>query len=454
MAYGIVILAAGKGNRMKSTLPKVLHSVGGKPMVLHLVDRANDLQVRSPIIISGHEGEKLKNTLGQQEIQWVEQTEQLGTAHAVLQALPYLDKIAIYLILVGDAPLIRTETLQALGKSAEQTGIAVLTVSLNKPFGYGRIIRHVAGHVDYIVEEKDANTTEKAVSEINSGVFAIRGDLLQMLLPKIGNDNAQGEYYLTDIVTLANQAKHLVAAHRIDDETEVLGCNDKIQLSQLERVYQRRQADLLMAKGLTLADPDRIDIRGTLQTGTDCKVDINCIFEGEVCLGDNVIIEANCILRNTQIDHNTHIKANTIIENAVIGQQVNIGPFARIRPNTELADNTKVGNFVETKNAKIAQGSKVNHLSYVGDAIIGENVNIGAGTITCNYDGANKHQTVIEQGAFIGSNTALVAPVTVGAKATIGAGSTITKAVAPMTLALTRPYQTAIEGWQRPMKKK
>ncbi len=452
MKNGIIILAAGQGTRMRSSKPKVLHTVGGKPMLGHLVEQAKKLSNSQPIIIFGHKGEQLKATFAHEKIDWVEQTEQLGTGHAVLQTLPHLQDDTTYLILVGDAPLIREQTLNDLSLASKTSGIAVLTVSIQDPFGYGRIIRNEQGHVDRIVEEKDANEAEKQVCEINSGVFAIRGDVLKKLLPQIGNNNAQKEYYLTDIVSLANQNNHPVNAHVISDFSEVLGCNNKIQLAQLERIFQMRQAEQLMTDGVQLCDPSRLDIRGQLQAGVDCFIDINCVFEGEVVLGKNVIIEPNCIIKNSTIGANTIIKANTIIEDSIIGDNADIGPFARLRPNTQLANNTKIGNFVETKNAQISQGAKVNHLSYVGDAIIGEAVNVGAGTITCNYDGANKHKTIIEKNAFIGSNTALVAPVTIGANATIAAGSTITKAVNQDTLALTRTKQTVISGWQRPKK--
>lgn len=453
MQHGIIILAAGKGTRMKSNLPKVLHPVGGKPMVQHLIDRATNLHAESPIVIYGHEGQQLKNTLENQSITWVEQAQQLGTGHAVLQTLPHLADEVTYLILVGDAPLIRQSTLTALADASQDSGIAVLTVHLDNPFGYGRIVRHSDGHVERIVEQKDANDAEQQLQEINSGVFAVRGNILKNLLPKIGSENAQNEYYLTDIVALANDAGHPVAGHVITDMDEVLGCNNKIQLAQLERIYQLRQAEQLMTDGVTLADPARIDIRGQLIAGQDSFIDVNCVFEGQVTLGENVTIEANCIIRNASIGDGTHIKANTVIEDASVGCHADIGPFARLRPKTQLADNTKVGNFVETKNAKVAAGAKINHLSYVGDAIIGECVNVGAGTITCNYDGANKHQTVIEKNAFIGSNSSLVAPVNVGENVTVAAGSTITKNIDADTLAIARGRQTGIKNWKRPTKK-
>lgn len=450
--HGIIILAAGKGTRMKSQLPKVLHKVGGKPMVEHLIERATDLQVQSPMVVYGHAGEQLKKALAHHTITWVEQSQQLGTGHAVLQALPHVDDKVTYLILVGDAPLIRQSTLEALTKASKNSGIAVLSVYLDNPFGYGRIVRHADGYVKRIVEQKDAGEEEQKINEINSGVFAIRGDLLKSLLPKIDNNNSQKEYYLTDIVALANAAGHPVAGHVINDIEEVLGCNNKVQLAQLERIYQYRQAKALMLGGVTLADPQRLDIRGHLNVGEDSFIDVNCVFEGQVNVGENVTIESHCVIKNTTIGANTHIKSHTVIEDSLIGNFVDIGPFARIRPKTQLADHSRVGNFVETKNANIAGGAKVNHLSYIGDAVIGESVNVGAGTITCNYDGVNKYMTIIEKNAFIGSNTALVAPVNVGENVTVAAGSTITKDIPANTLAIARGRQRDIKNWQRPVK--
>ncbi len=447
MKNGVIILAAGKGTRMRSNLPKVLHPVGGKPMVAHLTELGQRLGT-TPIVVYGHGGEQLQARLDQQPIHWVEQSEQLGTGHAVLQTLPHLQDELLYFILVGDAPLIRESTLAALAEAAADSGIAVLTVRLDNPFGYGRIVRDDRGHVVRIVEEKDASEAEKQHNEINSGVFAVRGALLKQLLPQIGNDNAQGEYYLTDIVALANAGGHSVSAHCIDDMDEVLGCNNKVQLAALERIYQRRQAEQLMLDGATLADPDRVDIRGHVSVGSDCFIDVNAVFIGEVRLGNNVHIGPNCVIEDADIGDNSQIHANSIIERASVGEAASIGPFARLRPNTVLAANTKIGNFVETKNAKIAEGSKVNHLSYVGDALIAENVNVGAGTITCNYDGENKHQTIIEAGAFIGSNSALVAPVRVGENVTVAAGSTITKDAGAHSLTVARARQVEISDWK------
>lgn len=453
MQQGVIILAAGKGKRMHSATPKVLHKVGGKSMLEHLTGLAARLGETSPIVIYGHEGEKIQAALAEQSIIWVEQTEQLGTGHAVLQTLPHLDNDCLYLILVGDAPLIRYETLSQLSLAAEQTGIAVLTVHLEQPLGYGRIVRQEQNYVQKIIEEKDATVEEKSIQEINSGVFAVRGQLLKQLLPQLENNNAQQEYYLTDIVALANAVGHPVVPYQISDADEVLGCNNKVQLAQLERIYQQRQATQLLEKGVTLLDPSRIDIRGQLAAGQDCCIDVNCVFEGDVILGERVLIEPNCILRNVSVGSDTVIKANTVIEESIIGEHADIGPFARIRPKTILGHQAKIGNFVETKNVQIAAGAKVNHLSYVGDAVIGERVNVGAGTITCNYDGAHKHQTTIKPDAFIGSNSALVAPVTVGENATVAAGSTITKDVPDSALGITRSRQTSVANWQRPTKK-
>lgn len=453
MQNGVIILAAGKGTRMKSNLPKVLHPVGGKPMVAHLTDVAARLGAQ-PIVIYGHGGEDLKAALAEESITWVEQAEQLGTGHAVQQTLPHLDDDTLYFILVGDAPLIRQETLIELGNQATNSGIAVLTVRLDNPFGYGRIIRDNDNTVLKIVEEKDATDDEKRVNEINSGIFAVRGQLLKTLLPQISNDNVQNEYYLTDIVALAAQTNHTVTAHCIDSIDEVLGCNNKIQLAQLERIYQRRQAEKLMTAGVTLADPARLDVRGSVQAGADCFVDVNNVFIGDITLGDNVVIEPNCVIENTSIGSNTRIKANTVIDNASIGESADIGPFARIRPQTQLANHTKIGNFVETKNASIAEGSKVNHLSYIGDAVVGEDVNIGAGTITCNYDGVNKHQTHIGSCAFIGSNSVLIAPVSIGDNAFVAAGSAVSQDVTANTLAIARGRQVEKNSWQRPVKQK
>ena len=454
MQYGIIILAAGKGTRMKSKFPKVLHPVGGKPMIEHLIDRANDLHVDAPIVVYGYEDEQLKRGLSSHNITWVAQQQQLGTGHAVAQTTLHLADNVTYLILLGDAPLIRQTTLTELANASQRSGIAVLTAELDNPFGYGRIVRYADGHVESIVEQKDTGDKEHQLREINSGVFAVRGDILKKLLPKISNDNVQKEYYFTDIVALANAAGYPVISLLIKDKDEVLGCNNKAQLAQLERIYQMRQAQQLMMDGVTLADPARIDIRGTLSAGKDSFIDVNCVFEEAVTLGENVIIEANCVIKNATIGTGTKIKAHTVIEDACIGRNADIGPFAHLRPKTQLADNSKVGNFVETKNAKIANGAKINHLSYIGDADIGENVNVGAGTITCNYDGANKHKTVIGKNAFIGSNTALVAPVSVGQRATIAAGSTITKNVDADTLGVTRNRQASIKNWKRPIKKK
>lgn len=451
MQYGVIILAAGKGTRMKSKLPKVLHPLGGRPMLAHLLDLAESLPA-TPLVIHGHASEQLQSIFGERDIVWVPQQQQLGTGHAVLQTLPQLDDDRLYFILVGDAPLLRRDSLLQLASAASDSGIAVLTVQPADPFGYGRIVRKQR-QVVRIVEEKDASPEERRIEEINSGIFAVRGSLLKELLPQISNDNAQKEYYLTDIVALATAQGYAVAPLLISDADEVLGCNNKIQLAQLERIYQHRQAEKLMLAGATLADASRIDVRGQVSVGSDCTIDVNCVFIGRVVLGDNVCIDANCVIENSTIGNNSRIKANSVIENATVGRHVDVGPFARLRPQTCLADHTKVGNFVEIKNSSIAKRAKVNHLSYIGDASIGESVNVGAGTITCNYDGANKSSTIIGKGAFIGSNSALVAPLTIGEDATVAAGSTITADVADGVLVIARTRQVEITNWQRPQKK-
>nr|WP_218110552.1 bifunctional UDP-N-acetylglucosamine diphosphorylase/glucosamine-1-phosphate N-acetyltransferase GlmU [Ostreibacterium oceani] len=457
---GVIILAAGKGTRMHSALPKVLHPIGGQPMLAHLLATATKLTTQPaeqpaaqpPIVVCGHERERIQSAFAHVDITWITQAQQLGTGHAVLQALPHIADETTYLILVGDAPLIQPQTLTALAKTSQDSGIAVLTVNLGNPTGYGRIICDTNGHVTRIVEEKEASATEKTIQEINSGCFAIRGDLLKTLLPLITNDNQQHEYYLTDVVALAAQHGYPVKSYRLADSQQIMGCNNKKQLATLERIYQRRQADSLLDNGVTLFDPNRFDMRGQLTHGQDVSIDINCLLIGNVHLADNVTIGANCIIKNSHIGAGTVILPNTIIEDATIGAAAQIGPFARIRPNTRLADATKIGNFVELKNTTVGIDSKINHLSYVGDAVIGDNVNIGAGAITCNYDGANKHLTTIEDNVFVGSNTALVAPIHIAHGATIGAGSTISKPVASENLAIARSKQRNIENWQRPQK--
>lgn len=453
MATDIVVLAAGKGTRMKSELPKVLHCLAGRPLLQHVVDTASQLPQAHIVVVTGHGAEAVNGAVQGATVSLVEQAEQLGTAHAVIQALPTLRTDSIALILYGDVPLISAQTLSALVAEVSATQIALLTVELANPAGYGRILRDEGRSVVAIVEEKDATPEQRKISEVNTGVLALPSALLREWLPQIGNDNAQGEYYLTDIIGIACREGVSISTLQPRCEEEVQGVNNRSQLAVLERYYQRQRAEQLMMDGVTLADPVRFDLRGTVQTGTDIFIDINVVLEGEVTLGSGVSIGPNCQIINSSIAEGVEIKANSIIEDSQVASGCVVGPFARLRPGTVLEQNAKVGNFVETKKTRVGQGSKINHLSYVGDAELGANVNVGAGTITCNYDGVNKHRTQIGDEAFIGSNTSLVAPVKIGNKATIGAGSTITKDVLDDELALTRPPQHNISGWQRPVKK-
>ncbi|MEO0442430.1 MAG: bifunctional UDP-N-acetylglucosamine diphosphorylase/glucosamine-1-phosphate N-acetyltransferase GlmU [Pseudomonadota bacterium] len=450
-----IILAAGKGARMKSDLPKVLHCIGGKPLISHVLLAAQALEQQSGFhIVVGHGAQRLKQSLEQQAgINFVEQTQQLGTGHAVQQALPHLKNDSIALILYGDVPLIQPQTLKQLIDKVDHNTLALLTVNLQNPTGYGRIIRNAQGRVKSIVEQKDASTEELKIQEINTGIMAVNTSQLQRWLPQLSNDNTQAEYYLTDIIAMAVAEGVNIITHQPSEQWEVMGINNRQQQAQLERIYQYNCAQMLMEAGVSLLDPQRFDCRGQLRCGADVLIDINCIFEGENTIGNNVVIGSNCVIKNATIGDNTLIHANSIIENSTVKSGCTIGPFARLRPGSQLADGAKVGNFVETKKASIGKGSKINHLSYVGDAVLGENVNIGAGTITCNYDGVNKFQTSIGNDVFVGSNTALVAPVTIEDGATLGAGSTINKNVKQDTLALARSPQKTIPGWQKPTKK-
>ncbi|WP_045856272.1 bifunctional UDP-N-acetylglucosamine diphosphorylase/glucosamine-1-phosphate N-acetyltransferase GlmU [Teredinibacter purpureus] len=448
----IVILAAGKGTRMCSAKPKVLHTLAGKAFVSHVIDRAHELEADGIKVVIGHGAEQVEKQLAEPGIEFVEQTEQLGTGHAVQQVLPRLHAEATVLILYGDVPLIKTNTLKRLITKVSETSMGLLTIELANPAGYGRIVRE-DGEVTAIVEQKDATKEQMQITEINTGVMAVKGAHLQQWLPALSNENAQGEYYLTDIVAMARSNDVLVETVQAASESEVMGVNNRVQQAELERFYQRGIAHDLMIAGATLLDPARIDCRGVLTTGSDCVIDVNCIFEGEVSLGDNVHIGANCHLKDTSIGDNTQIFSNTYIEESQLGEDCLVGPFARLRPGSVLAQKAKIGNFVETKKAYIGKGSKVNHLTYVGDAELGENVNIGAGAITCNYDGANKHKTIIGDGVFIGSNTALVAPVTLAKGTTIAAGSTITSSSQENQLVVARTKQRNIDGWRRPVKK-
>lgn len=452
MALDIVILAAGQGTRMRSDLPKVLHPLAGKPLLRHVIDTALALSPRRLAVVVGHGAERVRTALGSMPLSWVSQEQQLGTGHAVLQALPLLARDGTTLILYGDVPLVREETLRNLVAFAERGPLALLTVALADPTGYGRILRDADGRVAAIVEHKDATVDERAIREVNTGIMVVPNARLHEWLPTLGNRNVQGEYYLTDVIALAARSGIGVAPLQADDENEVAGVNNREQLATLERAWQARSARELLLAGVTLRDPARFDLRGQLRHGRDVTIDVNVIIEGEVELGDHVSIGANCILRNTRIGTGTTVHPNSLLEGAEVGSGCSVGPFARLRPGTRLAEGARVGNFVETKQATIGAHSKVNHLSYVGDAAIGREVNVGAGTITCNYDGVNKHRTVIGDGAFIGSNTSLVAPVVVGAAATVGAGSVVTAAVPDESLALARGRQRNISGWKRPQK--
>ncbi|NOX27013.1 MAG: UDP-N-acetylglucosamine diphosphorylase/glucosamine-1-phosphate N-acetyltransferase [Gammaproteobacteria bacterium] len=452
MKLTIVILAAGKGTRMRSSLPKVAHPVAGKPMLAHVVDTARSLKPDAIIVVHGHGGETIKGIINDDDVVWVEQKEQLGTGHAVAQALSHIDDESLLLVLYGDVPLIRTQTLNELLRMSDDSSIALLSCELEDPDGYGRIVRNNKEQVIAIVEQKDASLEQLAIEEINTGIMAIPANYFRSAYPRIGAANSQQEYYLTDIIELAVSDGMAVNASVTDDEDEILGVNDRIQLAMVERYYQERAAWQLMTDGVTLIDPSRVDIRGEMTTGQDVTIDINIVFEGKVVIGDGVTIGPNCVIKNSRIAANTHIDSHCVIDNSVIGENSNVGPYARLRPGTVLKDKAKIGNFVEIKNAQIGPGSKVNHLSYIGDAELGDNVNVGAGTITCNYDGANKHKTNIGDDAFIGSNTALVAPVNIGKGATIGAGSTINKDAPDDQLTLTRAKQSTLSAWQRPIK--
>lgn len=447
-----IILAAGQGTRMNSQTAKVLHKVGNKSLLQHVIDASRPL-VNSINVIIGHHSESVKKTTSNDDINWVNQKEQLGTGHAAQQAIPHINDNSICLILYGDVPLIKTETLQILTDKAESSGFSLLSVMMENPFGYGRIIRDSNNSILSIVEQKDASKDELQVREINTGIMAIRGSILKKYLKELEPNNSQGELYLTDIVEKAVKDNVNIASFICESVAEVMGINDKNQLSQAERAYQQNKASDLMSKGLTIMDPKRFDCRGELSFKDDCVIDVNVVFEGDNDLGKNVLISPNCIIKASKIGDNTHILANSIIENAVIGSNTSIGPFARIRPETKIGNHSKIGNFVEVKKSSIENNSKVSHLSYIGDSKIGNDVNVGAGVITCNYDGINKFQTEIKDGAFVGSNSQLVAPVTIGKNATIGAGSTITQNTPDGQLTLSRNKQSTISKWKRPLKK-
>jgi len=455
MKVTTIILAAGKGTRMRSEIPKILHQIANRSLLQHVYDMSKQLENNSIKIVYGHGASLVRETLRDLDASWIEQKQQLGTGHAVQQVKDQIADTDTVLILYGDVPLLKLSTVKLLLSNVSQSSIALLTVNLENPRGYGRIVRSSSGKVTKITEEKDATETEKLISEVNTGIMAVQGDKLKNWLNKLNNTNAQGEYYLTDIIEMAVAENIAIITSQPETEDEVLGVNNRIQLSHLERVYQTQQAHLLMEQGVTLKDPARFDLRGTIdQLGQDIDIDINVILEGNNSIGSNVCIGANTHIKDSMIGDNVEILANCVIENAVIGQGSRIGPFARIRPETVLDQDVHIGNFVEIKKSSVASGSKINHLSYIGDTTVGSKVNIGAGTITCNYDGANKFRTVIEDGAFIGSDTQLVAPVTIGKNATIGAGSTITKDSPENQLTLSRVKQVSITGWQRPVKQK
>ncbi|WP_355660603.1 bifunctional UDP-N-acetylglucosamine diphosphorylase/glucosamine-1-phosphate N-acetyltransferase GlmU [Halomonas salifodinae] len=453
MSLDVVILAAGQGSRMRSTRPKVLHRLAGKPMVRHVIDTATRLGAGKLHVVIGHGADQVRSELGDCPVHFALQAEQKGTGHAVAQALEALEHDKV-LVLYGDVPLIRGETLAALLEGVDESHLGLLTVTLADPDGYGRILRNAEGQAVAIVEHKDASENERAVKECNTGIMAMTRAQLKRWLPQLSADNAQGEYYLTDIIALAAAEGVKIVTAQPEDPLEVEGVNNRAQLARLERAHQSRIAETLMAEGVALLDPARIDVRGSLRCGHDVEIDVGCVFEGEVELGEGVRIGPYCVIRDSHIGAGSVIEAHSIVEQSVAAGHNRIGPFARLRPGTHLAVQAKVGNFVETKNAQVGEGSKINHLSYVGDATLGRGVNVGAGTITCNYDGVNKSRTEIGDDAFIGSNTALVAPVSVGARATIGAGSTISKDVADGALAVARGRQLTKADWPRPSKRK
>jgi bifunctional UDP-N-acetylglucosamine pyrophosphorylase/glucosamine-1-phosphate N-acetyltransferase len=447
----VVILAAGKGSRMHSDIAKVLHPLAGRPLAAHVIDSARRLGGNRVILVYGHGGESVREALAAADVEFVLQDQQIGTAHAVQQALPLLVS-ARTLVLYGDVPLVKQETLKRLANADAK--LALLTVELDDPTGYGRILRGRKGRITGIVEEKDASAKQKSIREVSTGLMATDTSLLRAWLARIDNRNAQREFYLTDVAALAVKDKVGVAAVQPSSAWEVLGVNSKGQLARLERIYHWEQAQALMAQGVTLSDPSRIDVRGELSCGRDVALDVNCVFEGKVVLGDRVKIGAHCVIRNAHIGPDCEVLPFSHLDDITAGTHCRIGPYARLRPGTRLANDVHVGNFVEIKASELGDGSKANHLAYLGDSSLGRNVNVGAGTITCNYDGANKHRTVVEDDVFIGSDTQLVAPVTIAKGTTIGAGSTITKDTTPGELAMARARQITVPGWKRPVKKK
>ncbi len=446
-----IILAAGKGTRMNSAKPKVLQTLSNKALLEYVLMQAQAI-CSQVYVVYGFGGEQVRQAFDDDSLNWVEQTKQLGTGHAVQQVMSHINNGSISLVLYGDVPLIQQPTLVNLITKVQKSGVALLSVMLDNPTGYGRIIRH-DNKIQAIVEQKDANAEQLKICEVNTGIMAFDSGLLKTYLSYLESNNAQGELYLTDIIEMAANDGKTIASVVAKNEFEVAGVNDKVQLAKLERAFQQNQAHKFMQQGLTLKDPARFDCRGALSFGRDCEVDINVLIEGKVVLGNDTSIAPNCIIKNANIGSNVSILPNSIIENAIIGDGASIGPFARIRSETNISENAKIGNFVEVKKSTFGKGSKALHLSYVGDATIGKNVNIGAGVITCNYDGVNKHQTTIKDGAFVGSDTQLIAPVTIGKNATIGAGSTITKDVIDSQLSLSRAKQSVLKNWKKPTKK-
>jgi bifunctional UDP-N-acetylglucosamine pyrophosphorylase/glucosamine-1-phosphate N-acetyltransferase len=458
MSLHIIVLAAGQGKRMRSILPKVMQPIAGKPMLQRVVETASLLQPDGIHVIYGHGGERIQQALSDMPVHWVLQAEQLGTGHAVMQALPYIPAGSQVLVLSGDVPLIAVDTLQALlmqfrNEWQNRPTLGLLVTTVDDPTGLGRILRDETRRIAAIVEEKDASSQQRAIQEVYTGICCAAVDDLQRWLPSLSNSNAQGEYYLTEIIAMAKREETSIVSFQTTDAMGVFGANNFAELQMIERVFQQRQAKQLMLSGVRLADAARIDIRGELTCGQDVFIDVNAVFEGQVHLGDGCVIAPNCLLKNVTIGANCVIHANSVLENCHLEDGCHIGPFARLRPGTRLAARCKIGNFVEIKNVVFGENSKASHLSYIGDATVGRDVNIGAGTITCNYDGVNKHQTILEDGVFVGSDTQFVAPVRVGKNATIGAGSTIRKNVPAEELTLTASVQKTVSGWKRPVKK-
>lgn len=454
MSLNIIIMAGGKGTRMKSVKPKVLQTLAAKPLLRHVLDTCQRLDADNTILIYGYEGQKVKDEIPDDDLIWAQQAEQLGTGHAVQMALPYLPTEGRSLILSGDVPLICLDTLQKLANTP--ASLTILTMKVDDPFGLGRIVRQgnqAEGRVIAIVEQKDASEEEQRIKEINSGIYCVDNKLLHEYLPRLTNNNAQGEYYLTDIIQMAVADGIDIATVAPEFDFEIEGVNDRIQLARLERTYQAHLVWQLQSSGVQFADPSRVDIRGTLTCGSDVFIDVNTVFIGEVVLGDGVQIDAGCVISNTTIGNDTHIKPYTVLDDSTVGAKVAIGPFAHIRPKAEIGDQVKIGNFVEIKKSSLDIGAKVSHLSYIGDASVGREVNIGAGVITCNYDGVNKFNTIIGDNAFVGSNSSLVAPVKIGENATIGAGSVVTQDAPNDKLTLARGRQVTIDDWTRPTKK-